>query len=89
MSAAFQIAGVLAIAVGLAGTWLAPRHRSGWLVCVASSSLWVPALVTGAQWVAVANCALSIGICVRNFSAHSPRPRAARRRPEAAWARPY
>jgi hypothetical protein len=67
MSAAYQAVGALAIMVGLAGTWLAARNPSGWLLCIVSSAMWFPALVTGAQWAAVANCGLSIGICLRNF----------------------
>ena len=67
MSAAYQAVGALAIMVGLAGTWLAARKPSGWLLCIVSSAMWFPALVTGAQWAAVANCGLSIGICLRNF----------------------
>lgn len=63
----FQALGAVAIVVGLLGTWLAARRRSGWLLCIASSGLWFPALVSGEQWVAVVNCCLSVGICVRNF----------------------
>jgi hypothetical protein len=46
---------------------LAGRHPVGWLVCVVSSTLWLPTLVMAAQWVAVFNCGLSIAICLRNF----------------------
>jgi hypothetical protein len=78
--ATFQLIGGVAIVVGLLGTWLAARHATGWLVCIGSTVLWLPALVTGAQWAAVTNCALSIGICLCNFlSSHgrsSERPRA-------------
>jgi hypothetical protein len=67
MTVALQLVGAVAIVLGLLGTWLAGRLRAGWLVCVVSSLLWLPALVTGDQWAAVVNCALSIAICVRNF----------------------
>ncbi len=77
MDAAYQLLGAVAIAVGLAGTWLAARNRAGWLVCVLSSAMWLPALVTGAQWVAVGNCGLSVAICVRNFLAQRSHRRAA------------
>ena len=64
----YQLVGLLAIAVGLIGTWIAARRRSGWLLNIASTVMWLPALVTGDQWAAVLNCALSIAICVRNFT---------------------
>jgi hypothetical protein len=63
----FQAIGSMAIVLGLFGTWLAAKQRAGWLVCIVSSVMWLPALVTGSQWAAVANCGLSIAICVRNF----------------------
>jgi hypothetical protein len=37
--------------------------------------LWLPALMTGGQWTAVGNRALSIGICLRNFLVHPARTR--------------
>src|SRR5206468_1644186 len=52
----FQLVGGSAILLGLYGTWLAAQRRAGWLICVASSALWFPALVTGGQWAAVLNC---------------------------------
>jgi hypothetical protein len=75
---AYQLLGAVAIVVGLVGTWCAARSRGGWLLCIASTVLWLPALTTGGQWTAVGNCALSIGICVRNFLVH---PAGTRRRP--------
>jgi len=69
----YQLLGAVAILVGLVGTWLAAKHRTGWLLCVTSSTMWFPALVTGDQWAAVANCALSIAICARNFHAQANR----------------
>ena len=71
----YQLLGAVAIVVGLAGTWVAARSRGGWLLCIASTVLWLPALTTGGQWTAVGNCALSIGICVRNFLVHPARTR--------------
>jgi hypothetical protein len=62
------VVGLLAIVVGLVGTWLAAKRRSGWLLNIVSTGLWLPALVTGDQWAAVLNCALSIAICGRNFT---------------------
>src|SRR6478609_680570 len=73
MTSLYQCLGALAILVSLVGTWLAAKHRAGWMVCVASSTMWLPALATGAQWAAVANCGLSMAICVRNFRTQ-PRP---------------
>jgi hypothetical protein len=70
----YQTIGALAILVGLAGTWMAARNKVGWLLCVASSAMWLPALLSGRQWAAVANCGLSIAICVRNFTARSEAP---------------
>jgi hypothetical protein len=67
----FQALGAVAIVLGLLGTWLAARRRSGWLLCSASAGLWSPTLVSGEQWVAVVNCCLTIGICVRNFRAQT------------------
>jgi hypothetical protein len=67
MSAPLQLIGGVAIVLGLTGTWLAGQRRTGWLVCILSSVLWLPALVTGAQWAAVLNVGLSVAICVRNF----------------------
>jgi hypothetical protein len=69
MTSAYQLIGVTAIVVGLVGTWIAARRRSGWLLCIASSTMWLPALVTGEQWAAVLNCGLSVAICLRNFHA--------------------
>jgi hypothetical protein len=69
MSAALQLIGGIAIILGLAGTWLAGQRRTGWLVCILSSVLWLPALVSGEQWAAVLNVGLSVAICVRNFVA--------------------
>jgi hypothetical protein len=68
MIATYQAIGALAIVVGLIGTWTAAHNKAGWLLCIASSAMWLPALFTGQQWAAVANCALSIAICVRNFT---------------------
>jgi len=70
----FQVLGAVAIVVGLLGTWLAARRRSGWLLCIASAGLWSPSLVSGEQWVAVANCCLTVGICLRNFRAQPESP---------------
>src|SRR6201989_254505 len=72
---AYQLLGAVAIVVGLVGTWFAARSRRGWLLCIASTVLWLPALTTGGQWTAVGNCALSIGICLRTFLVHPARPR--------------
>jgi hypothetical protein len=71
----YQLLGAVAIVVGLVGTWFAARSRGGWLLCIASTVLWLPALMTGGQWTAVGNCALSIGICLRNFLVHPARTR--------------
>ena len=71
---AYQLLGAVAIVVGLVGTWFAARSRRGWLLCIASTVLWLPALTTGGQWTAVGNCALSIGICLRNFLVHPDPP---------------
>src|ERR1700749_3407240 len=71
----YQLLGAVAIVVGLVGTWFAERSRGGWLLCIASTVLWLPALTTGGQWTAVGNCALSIGICLRNFLIHPARTR--------------
>jgi hypothetical protein len=69
-----QLLGACAIVIGLVGTWLAGRQRLGWLVCIVSSTLWVPTLVTGDQWAAIANCAVSVAICAHNFrSGHASR----------------
>jgi hypothetical protein len=62
-----QLLGAVAIVMGLAGTWLAGRRRAGWLVCIVSSTLWLPTLVTGDQWAAIVNCAVSVAICGHNF----------------------
>jgi hypothetical protein len=75
MTSAYQLIGVTAIVVGLVGTWIAARRRSGWLLCIASSTMWLPALVTGEQWAAVLNCGLSVAICLRNFHAQPTRER--------------
>lgn len=50
---------------------LAATNSAGWLLCVASPTLCFPALVSGNQWAAVANCCLSIAICLRNFKAQA------------------
>jgi hypothetical protein len=71
----YQLLGAVAIVLGLAGTWLAARNPAGWMLCIVSTILWLPALVTGDQWVAVGNCALSMGVCIRNFLVHSARSR--------------
>ena len=68
MSSTYQVVGLLAIGVGLGGTWLAAERRSGWLLNIVSTAMWLPALVAGDQWAAVLNCALSIAICLRNFT---------------------
>ena len=62
-----QLLGVIAIVIGLVGTWLAGRQRAGWLICIVSSTLWLPTLVSGAQWAAIANCGVSVAICAHNF----------------------
>jgi hypothetical protein len=64
-----QLLGAIAIVLGLVGTWLAGQRRAGWLVCIVSTVLWLPALVSGEQWAAVVNCGLSVAICTRNFLA--------------------
>ena len=69
MMALLQLFGAIAIVLGLLGTWLAGQRRTGWLVCIVSTVLWLPALVSGEQWAAVVNCGLSIAICTRNFLA--------------------
>ena len=68
MNAAFQVAGVAAIIIGFAGTWLAAHRPAGWLVGLTSAALWIPPLAVGQQWVAVVNCCISIGICARNYA---------------------
>jgi hypothetical protein len=74
MMPALQLLGAAAIVIGLVGTWLAGRQRVGWLVCIVSSMLWVPTLVTGDQWAAIANCGVSVAICAHNFrSGHESR----------------
>jgi hypothetical protein len=73
MTATYQLMGAVAILVSLVGTWLAAKNRAAWLLNLASSAMWFPALLTGDQWAAVANCVLSIGICLRNFRAQSDR----------------
>jgi hypothetical protein len=78
-----QLLGAVAIVVSLVGTWLAAKNRSGWLLCVVSSAMWFPALISGSQWAAVANCGLSIAICTRNFSASTTAGRSGGRRPES------
>jgi hypothetical protein len=45
----YQLLGAVAIVVGLVGTWFAARSRGGWLLCIASTVLWLPALTTGGQ----------------------------------------
>jgi hypothetical protein len=67
VNAAFQVVGVAAILIGFAGTWLAPHHRTGWLIGLTSAWLWIPALANGQQWAGVANCFISMGICARNY----------------------
>jgi hypothetical protein len=79
----FQLLGAVAIVVSLVGTWLAAKNRSGWLLCVVSSAMWFPALISGSQWAAVANCGLSIAICSRNFSASPTPDRSSARPPES------
>jgi hypothetical protein len=69
MMALLQLFGAIAIVLGLLGTWLAGERRAGWLVCILSTVLWLPALVCGEQWAAVVNCGLSVAICLRNFRA--------------------
>jgi hypothetical protein len=69
MMALLQLFGAIAIVLGLLGTWLAGQRRTGWLVCIVSTVLWLPALVSGEQWAAVVNCGLSVAICTRNFLA--------------------
>ena len=71
MTALFQVLGAVATVVSLVGTWLAARRRAGWLLCVASSALWFPALFLGNEWAAECNCLLSIAVCVRNFVAQT------------------
>jgi hypothetical protein len=69
MTPLLQLFGAIAIVLGLLGTWLAGQRRTGWLVCIVSTVLWLPALVSGEQWAAVVNCGLSVAICTRNFLA--------------------
>ena len=79
MNLLYELVAAVAIVLGLTGTWLAARHESGWLVCIASSALWLPTLVTGSQWVAVLNCAVSMAICIRNFVVRRGRATASQR----------
>src|SRR6201990_1162058 len=72
---AYQTLGAVAIVVGLVGTWFAARSRRGWLLCIVSTVLWLPALTTGGPWTARGNCALSIGLWLRTFLVHPVRPR--------------
>ena len=48
-----QLLGAVSIVIGLVGTWLAGWQRVGWLMCIVSSMLWVPNVVTGDQWAAI------------------------------------
>jgi hypothetical protein len=78
----YQLIGLVAIVVGLAGAWLAVRQPVGWLIALSSAGLWVAPLVTAGQWAGVANCLISIGISARNYttarrvgtSSTTPRP---------------
>jgi hypothetical protein len=67
VNAALQMLGVAAIAIGFAGTWLAAHRPTGWLVCLTSAGLWIVSLGEGQQWTGVANCCISMAICVRNY----------------------
>lgn len=67
MTLAFQAIGAVAIFIGFAGTWLAPRRPTGWLIGLTSAGLWILPLAAGHQWAGVANCCISMGICARNY----------------------
>jgi hypothetical protein len=69
MVAVYQMIGGAAILLGFAGTWLAARRPTGWLVGFTSAGLWIIPLAAGQQWVAIINCVVSMAICARNYAA--------------------
>ena len=61
-----------AVLVGFVGTWVAGRHRSGWLYGCASAGLWLMFDLTIGVWAGAFACVVSIAIGVRNYRIGKP-----------------
>jgi len=61
-----------AVGVGLAGTWIAGRHRAGWLVGIASAVLWIGVDSHFHLWAGVFAALLGVAFAVRNYRVQRP-----------------
>ena len=61
-----------AVAVGFVGTWVAGRHRAGWLIGCASSLLWFGFDLTIGVWAGAFACVVALTIGIRNYRIGRP-----------------
>lgn len=65
-----QLLGWCALTIGLAGTWLLPRTRHGWLLAIACSSVWAIVDVYIQLWPGLAGAVLAIAVNWRCWHQH-------------------
>lgn len=56
-----------AVTVGLAGTWVAGKHRAGWLIGAAASGLWLGYDIDKAIWAGAFAATVAIVVSGRNW----------------------
>jgi hypothetical protein len=57
-----------AVLLGFVGTWVAGRHRTGWLIGAACSALWLAYDVDRAIWAGALAATVGIVLGIRNYS---------------------
>lgn len=67
MTQAWTALSWLALTLGFAGTWLAPRRPVGWLICAASSTAWLAVNIAHDIPAAAAASLIAIGVSSRNW----------------------
>jgi hypothetical protein len=63
----WALASWIAVIIGLAGTWHARNHRTGWLLGTLCCLLWVGYDIVYGIWAGLFSAALGVGINLRNY----------------------
>ena len=63
----------LAVLVGFTGTWVAGRHRTGWLIAATSAALWLIFDVERSIPAGTFAAAVAIVLAIRNYRIGRPR----------------
>lgn len=71
-----QLLGWAALIIGLAGTWLLPKTRHGWLLAIACGVTWAVVDIRIALWSGLAGAVLAVAVnwrCWRHRVTAQPR----------------